>query len=71
MRRLAREFGRRTFGWVDPTFNALPDWSDAWAELMLTGELAGTPRRPATIHTAWMRADGVVRDHKLGVLGKP
>lgn len=70
VRRLYRDFGRRTFGWVDPTFNASPDWSDAWAELMLSSELAGPPRRPRTIHTAWMRADCIVRDHKLGILDK-
>ncbi len=70
VRRLYRNFGRRTFGWVDPTFNASPQWSDAWAELMLAGDLAGPAGRPRTIHTAWMRADCVVRDHKLGVLAK-
>ncbi|MCE5276864.1 MAG: radical SAM protein [Planctomycetaceae bacterium] len=63
-------FGRRTFGWVDPTFNASPEWSDAWAELMLAGDLMDARGRPRTLHTAWLRADGVVRDEKLGVLDK-
>jgi anaerobic magnesium-protoporphyrin IX monomethyl ester cyclase len=68
--RLYRDFGRRTFGWVDPTFNASPDWSDRWADLMLRSDLAGPRGRPRTLHTAWMRADGVVRDERLGVLEK-
>jgi radical SAM superfamily enzyme YgiQ (UPF0313 family) len=66
---LHRHFGRRTFGWVDPTFNTSPRWSDEWAERMLASPLAGR-RGPRTIHTAWVRADGVVRDERLGVLGK-
>jgi radical SAM superfamily enzyme YgiQ (UPF0313 family) len=70
VRRLARDFGRRTFGWVDPTFNALPDWSDAWAERMLASDLMDARGRARTIHTAWLRADCVVRDEKLGILGK-
>ena len=69
VRRLYRHYGRRTFGWVDPTFNVSSSWSDAWAELMLKSELL-TPRGPQTIHTAWFRADGIVRDEKHGVLEK-
>ena len=68
--RLYREFGRRTFGWVDPTFNASPEWSDGWAERMLGSALVDARGRPRTLHTAWMRADGVLRDEKLGVLDK-
>jgi len=70
VRRLYHEFGRRTFGWVDPTFNASPRWSDRWAERMLGSELVGPRGRARTLHTAWLRADGIVRDEKLGVLGK-
>lgn len=68
--RLHRDFGRRTFGWVDPTFNASPEWSDAWAERMLASDLVDARGRPRTIHTAWVRADGVLRDERLGVLEK-
>jgi len=68
--RLYRDFGRRTFGWVDPTFNASPDWSDAWAERMLASDLVDARGRPRTLHTAWVRADGILRDERLGVLGK-
>jgi anaerobic magnesium-protoporphyrin IX monomethyl ester cyclase len=67
---LYREYGRRTFGWVDPTFNALPAWSDEWAERMLASELVSPRGEPRTLHTAWLRADGIVRDEKLGILGK-
>lgn len=67
---LYHDFGRRTFGWVDPTFNAAPAWSDAWAELMLKSALMDARGRPRTLHTAWLRADCVVRDEKLGILKK-
>ena len=70
VRRLHRRFGRRTFGWVDPTFNVSPQWSDRWAELMLTSPLVDPRGRARTLHTAWVRADCVVRDHKLGILDK-
>ena len=70
VQRLHRTFGRRTFGWVDPTFNASPEWSDGWAERMLASDLIDARGRAKTTHTAWLRADCVVRDEKLGVLGK-
>jgi radical SAM superfamily enzyme YgiQ (UPF0313 family) len=70
IRVLYHRFGRRTFGWVDPTFNADSAWSDAWAEAMLNSELTDARGRARTLHTAWMRADGIVHDHKLGVLDK-
>jgi anaerobic magnesium-protoporphyrin IX monomethyl ester cyclase len=68
--RLYHRFGRRTFGWVDPTFNASPAWSDAWAERMLASDLVGPRGRARTLHTAWLRADCVVRDERLGILEK-
>lgn len=70
MQWLYRKFGRRTFGWVDPTFNASPQWTDQWSDLMLRSDLMDVRGRPRTLHTAWMRADSVVRDEKLGVLGR-
>lgn len=68
--RLYRDFDRRTFGWVDPTFNASTDWSDAWSELMLRSDLVDAGGRARTLHTAWVRADGIIRDHRAGVLEK-
>jgi anaerobic magnesium-protoporphyrin IX monomethyl ester cyclase len=70
VRRLYREHGRRTFGWVDPTFNVSPEWSGQWADLMLASDLVDARGRPRTLHTAWVRADGIVRDHRLGILDK-
>ncbi len=68
--RLYREFDRRTFGWVDPTFNVSPRWSDEFSERILGSELTDPRGRPRTLHTAWIRADCAVRDEKLGVLEK-
>ena len=68
--RLYGEFGRRTFGWVDPTFNASAEWSDGWSERMLGSHLMDGRGRARTLHTAWLRADCVVRDEGLGVLEK-
>jgi radical SAM superfamily enzyme YgiQ (UPF0313 family) len=67
---LYRQFERRTFGWVDPTFNASPAWSDEWAERMLASDLMRPGGRPKTLHTAWVRADCVVRDESDGILAK-
>jgi len=67
---LYHRFGRRTFGWVDPTFNASPDWADEWAKRMLASDLMSPGGQPRTLHTAWLRADGVVRDESLGILEK-
>ncbi len=70
VRRLYHAFGRRTFGWVDPTFNVSADWADGWAGRMLKSELVGPRGKAQTLHTGWLRADGVVRDEKLGILDK-
>jgi len=70
VRWLYHHFGRRTFGWVDPTFNASPKWSDKWAELMLGSELVGPGQSTKTLHTAWVRADCIVRDEQEGILDK-
>ena len=70
VRWLYDRFGRRTFHWVDPTFNASSAWSDAWAERMLASDLVSPCGTPRTLHTAWLRADGVLRDEACGVLDK-
>jgi anaerobic magnesium-protoporphyrin IX monomethyl ester cyclase len=61
--RLVREFDRYTFGWVDPTWNADPQWTDEFCGLVLKHGLR-------IQQTAWVRADGIVRDEGLGVLEK-
>jgi anaerobic magnesium-protoporphyrin IX monomethyl ester cyclase len=68
--RLYHAFGRRTFGWIDPTFNAVPRWSDRWADLVLDSDLMDSAGQPRTLHTAWVRADCVLRDEKNGILEK-
>jgi radical SAM superfamily enzyme YgiQ (UPF0313 family) len=60
---LARDYGRRTIHFVDPTFNVDPRWTDRFSDLMLA---SGLPVQ----FTAWMRADFIVRDEELGILEK-
>ncbi|MCU0917037.1 MAG: hypothetical protein MUC88_21110, partial [Planctomycetes bacterium] len=59
--RLVRDFGRYTFGWVDPTWNADPTWTREFCDLVLK-------HRIKIRQTAWVRADGIVRDEGLGIL---
>ncbi|MBL7152734.1 MAG: cobalamin-dependent protein [Phycisphaerae bacterium] len=61
--RLVRDFDRYTFGWVDPTWNVDPNWTDGFCGLLLKD---GIEIR----QTAWLRADYVVRDEELGILEK-
>lgn len=63
IRMLVERFGRFTIGWVDATWNLDPEWSDRFCGLMLRHGLKAQ-------HTAWMRADCVVRDEALGILEK-
>ena len=61
VRLLTGTFGRRYIGWVDPCFNADPRVPGRLAELMLRdGRRVG--------QSAWVRADGVVRDSQSGAL---
>lgn len=61
--RLVRDHNRHTFGWVDPTWNADPKWTDGFCELLLRNNIR-------IRQTAWLRADCVVRDERLGILEK-
>ncbi|MHC4474393.1 MAG: B12-binding domain-containing radical SAM protein [Planctomycetota bacterium] len=61
--RLVCDFDRRTFGWVDPTWNADPKWTDRFCDLLLKENIK-------IRQTAWLRADCVVRDEELGILEK-
>jgi len=61
--RLVCDHNRHTFGWVDPTWNADPKWTDGFCELLLKHNIN-------IKQTAWVRADCVVRDEKLGILEK-
>jgi len=61
--KLIRDFDRHTFGWVDPTWNVDPDWTDKFCGLLLKNNIK-------IRQTAWLRADYIVRDEELGVLEK-
>jgi len=61
--RLVRDFDRYTFGWVDPTWNVDPKWTDRFCGLLLKHNIR-------IRQTAWIRADYVVRDEGLGILEK-
>ena len=63
VQRLVRDFDRHTFGWVDPTWNVDPDWTDRFCGLLLKHNMK-------IRQTAWVRADYVVRDEGLGILEK-
>jgi len=58
-----RDYDRFTFGWVDPTWNADPAWTDRFCDLLLK-------HRVNIRQTAWVRADCIVRDEGLGILEK-
>lgn len=60
---LVKKFNRHFLVWVDDTFNVDPKWSDAFSELMLRSGLK-------TRWYAFMRADYILRDEKLGVMDK-
>jgi len=61
VRTLARRYGRRYLGWVDPCFNADPDVPGQVAELLLRDGLR-------LGQSAWVRADGLLRDESSGAL---
>jgi anaerobic magnesium-protoporphyrin IX monomethyl ester cyclase len=59
--RLYDRYGRRTFAWVDPTFNASPAWTREFAARLRAARLDAR-------HIAWMRADRIVEDARTGAL---
>lgn len=58
-----RAFGRRHFGWVDPCYNAHPQLPAELADALLRENLSVSM-------SAWLRADGVVRDAQSGALAR-
>ena len=60
---LVEKYGRKTLNWVDGTFNLDPEWSREYFESLELNEIK-------VQHTAWMRADCIIRDEKNGVLKK-
>jgi len=61
IRVLVKRYDRRYLGWVDPCFNAHPKVPGEVAELMLREGLR-------IGQSAWVRADGIVRDAAAGAL---
>ena len=60
---LHRRYGKRCLVFVDPTFNVDPDWNDAFAEALLS-------KSWDLSYFAFLRADLVLRDERLGVFEK-
>lgn len=60
---LYRRYDRQAFVWVDESWNISAEWSDRFADLILASSMK--PR-----WMAFFRADGVVRDERLGILDK-
>ncbi|MFO8015694.1 MAG: radical SAM protein [Candidatus Woesearchaeota archaeon] len=60
---LADKYKRKTFNWVDPTWNVDPKWNKKFAEEMIKTGLD-------VDHSTWMRADFVVRDEQKGIFPK-
>ena len=59
----ARDHGRQHFGWVDPSYNANPHLPAELADALLCEDLSVSM-------SAWVRADGIVRDAESGALAR-
>jgi len=57
---LAKKYKRKTFCWVDPTWNVNSKWNSEFSKLMIDSGLD-------VDHSVWMRADCLVRDHQKGI----
>jgi len=57
------KFGKRSYVWVDESWNIDPRFSDAFAERMIRSGMK-------TKWFAFMRADGIVRDEEKGIMEK-
>lgn len=60
---LATKYDKRCLIFTDPTFNVDPKWSAAFADLLISKNLG-------VEYMAFVRADYLLRDEKLGVLEK-
>lgn len=56
-------YGKRSYVWVDESWNIDPKFNDAFAERMIQSGMK-------TKWFAFMRADGIVRDEKRGIMEK-
>ncbi len=60
---LYHRYGKRSFVWVDESWNIDSRWSDAFADALLRSGMK-------TKWFAFMRADGILRDEERGILEK-
>lgn len=60
---LYHRYGKRSHVWVDESWNIDPAWEDSFAEEVMKKNLKLS-------YFTFMRADGVLRDEKLGILEK-
>lgn len=60
---LVKKYNREILNWTDGTFNIDPNWSLNYFTLLEKSKIKIN-------HTAWMRADCVIRDEKSGLLKK-
>ncbi len=63
MEKLYTDYGARQFNWVDGTWNVTPKWNEAWADEVIR-------RKMKFGWFAFMRADFILRDEKLGIFEK-
>jgi len=57
------KYKRKTFCWVDPTWNVDAKWNKEFSELMIKEKLDIN-------HSVWMRADYLVRDEQKGIFAR-
>jgi anaerobic magnesium-protoporphyrin IX monomethyl ester cyclase len=58
-----KKYKRKTINWVDGSFNLDPKWNKEYFELLESNNIHVN-------HTAWIRANCIVRDEKSGIMKK-
>jgi len=60
---LYEKYKRKTFCWVDPTWNADAKWNEEFSDTMIEHGIQAD-------HSIWARSDFIVRDESKGILKK-
>ena len=60
---LYEKYKRKTFLWVDPTWNVNQKWNQEFADALIDSGID-------TNHNLWLRADFIVRDEQKGIMNK-
>ena len=60
---LVEKYRRKTLNWADGTFNLDAKWDSEYFQLLEDNDVN-------VLHTAWMRADCIVRDEEKGIMKK-